>query len=385
MAALTPQKLKELQMFCETIKSQPQLLHMKELEFFKKFLEEFGATIPSPPSSKGSESHHGHGDEGHSHSHSHAHGHGDEGHSHSHAHAHDDEEEEEEEMEEEKDEDMEDIIEDAVEEPQPEDLELITHDTDVPLENGDESKEVSDEMFETANNKKMEGMEALREKKFQDSINAFTEAIKNNPHSGILYASRAQALLEDKKPNAAIRDTEIAIRIAPDSAKGYKIRGRARRVLGQYENALRDIQKGQQLDWDESTNKLEAELKPRVEIIHINKKRKEEVEKKRFEAQKKKAQKHNEKFRKSQQGGGVPEGFKMPSGGMPGGGMGGIPGMGPEFLSSIMNDPEVMALMQDPTTMAKLQEIMTDPSKASQYANDPAVQKLMSKFSGMKM
>lgn len=95
----------------------------------------------------------------------------------------------------------------------------------------------------------------------------FTKSIKINPRSGILYASRAEVLLEMKKPNAAIRDCDIAINMNPDSAKPHKIKGKALRSLGDYENALKEIQLGQKLDWDENTHKLEHEIKERVDKI----------------------------------------------------------------------------------------------------------------------
>jgi len=45
-----------------------------------------------------------------------------------------------------------------------------------------------------------------------------------------------------------------------------------------------------------------------------------------------------------------------------------------------LSDPELMGALQDPATMGKLQEIMTDPSKAAKYKDDPVISKLMKKF-----
>lgn len=294
MSGLDPQKVKELKNFINVVESNPQLLHAPELEFFKSFLQRFGARIPEKK-----------GGSGGSHSHSHAHGHGD--HSHSHAHSHDDDDlpdlEEDDvpddlpdlEEDEPKEEEKEEVIEDAKEDSQPEDTELIPEDNDAPLETGNPDAEVTDEMMDIANDVKIEAMNAFREKKYQESLDLYTKAIKNNPHSGILYASRAQVLLDMKKPISCIRDCDQAIKIAPDSAKGYKVRGKAKRLIGQYEAALKDIQTGQKLDWDESSNKLETELKPRIDIIIGNKKRKDEVEKKRAEAKKIKRTKRKRK------------------------------------------------------------------------------------------
>ena len=82
----------------------------------------------------------------------------------------------------------------------------------------------------------------------------FTNAILNNPNSALLYAKRARYVyslshlvisplsplmlpplspslpstyVKLKKPNAAIRDCTEAIKMNPDSAQGYKWRGKA--------------------------------------------------------------------------------------------------------------------------------------------------------------
>jgi suppressor of tumorigenicity protein 13 len=115
-------------------------------------------------------------------------------------------------------------------------------------------------MMDQANSLKMEAMQAQREGRlagtvpiyfisnaYAESVELLTKAIKSNPKSGILYGSRGQVLLEMKKPNAAIRDCDIAISKNPDSAKPYKVRAKAHRVLGHYEQALKDIQLGQKV------------------------------------------------------------------------------------------------------------------------------------------
>jgi len=371
MQSLTPQKLEELKVFVQLLKSNPQILHLKELKFFKDYLEQLGADIPEPSQTKDN------------HSHSHSHEHGDHGHSHSHGHQHEEEEEEVEDNDDlpplveedlpplvDEDEIKEPEIADAKDDPMPEDTELIPEESDPPLEIA-ESKEVTDEMFEIANNKKMEGMTAAREKRYAEAVSLFTEAIKNNP-SGILYANRAQALLDMKKPVASIRDCDMATKIAPDSAKAYKVRAKAKRAIGQYEQAMKDIQTGQKLDFDDSSHKFEAELKPRVDIIIGNRKRREEVERKRVDAKKEKARKHAPPQQSHQQPP-VDEDSEMP-GGMP-----------PNFMNNLMSDPELMAMLQDPDTMVKMQELMTNPGATAKYANDAKIQKILTKLQGMGM
>ena len=70
------------------------------------------------------------------------------------------------------------------------------------------------------------------------------------------FAKRAECYLKLKKPMAAIRDCDAALAINPDSAKGAKVRGMARRVLGEYEAAVADLGTGQKIDFDETTQVL---------------------------------------------------------------------------------------------------------------------------------
>jgi len=323
-------------------------LHSKELHFLKEYLESLGATIPKPEQ-KPKES-----------------------------------TIPQEQKEVPKPKEPEPV---PVEEEQEVDPEVIPPDNDPPLETPDESKEVTDEMRDEATNLKIEAMNASSEGKNEEALSLLTKAIRMNPHAGILYASRAQLLLVMKKPNAAIRDCNQAIKIAPDSAKGYKMRGRANRLLGNYEAALRDYQQGQKLDFDENTKKLESEIKPRAEAL-LSRKAKEErlqrekeaKEKDELRKQRQQAQKEAAERASREESDSMPDFGGMP--GMKGGMPGGMPfGMSPEVLQKIMSDPEMMQAMQDPTFMAKLQEIQRNPANISKYQNDPTVQRLIKKFS----
>jgi tetratricopeptide (TPR) repeat protein len=52
-----------------------------------------------------------------------------------------------------------------------------------------------------------------------------------------------------------------------DSAKAYKVRGRAYRFLGRYEEALKDLQMGCKLDYDDATYALSKFVAERVTKI----------------------------------------------------------------------------------------------------------------------
>lgn len=94
---------------------------------------------------------------------------------------------------------------------------------------GDESLTVSDEDMEKSNELKREAVELFGEGKLEECIAKYTEAIKLNPGSALVYAKRGQAYMRLKKPNATIRDCNRALQINPDSAVAYKFRGRAHR------------------------------------------------------------------------------------------------------------------------------------------------------------
>ena len=80
----------------------------------------------------------------------------------------------------------------------------------------------------------------------------------------LLYEHSAYIKL--KKPNAAIRDCDVAVEINPDSAQGYKWRGRAHQLLGHWEEAAKDLQTACKLDFDEDANMWLKEIKPKVSI-----------------------------------------------------------------------------------------------------------------------
>nr|GEV17292.1 hypothetical protein [Tanacetum cinerariifolium] len=98
---------------------------------------------------------------------------------------------------------------------------------------------------------KAKGMEAISDGKLEEAIEHLTEAILLNPTSAIMYATRATVYIKMKKPNAAIRDADAALKINPDSAKGYKSRGIARSLLGQWEEAAKDLHVASNIDFDE--------------------------------------------------------------------------------------------------------------------------------------
>ena len=100
-------------------------------------------------------------------------------------------------------------------------------DDDEPQDMGDSSKVMEEDAEESWMSKKDEAMTAFSEQNFEKAAEHFTEAIKINPQSALMFAKRANCYLKSKKPNACIRDCDRAIEINPDSATAHKYRGRA--------------------------------------------------------------------------------------------------------------------------------------------------------------
>ncbi|KAG8486696.1 hypothetical protein CXB51_020161 [Gossypium anomalum] len=380
-------KLNELKKFIQLCKSNPSILDDPSLSFFRDYLQSLGAKIPSSADTAADSK------------------------SKSYVVEESDEEladagvkiniEEEEEEDE--------IIESDIE------LEgdTVEPDNEPPQKMGDPSVEVTDDNRDASHSAKAKAMDAISEGKFEEAIENLTQAILLNPTSAIMYGTRASVYIKMKKPNAAIRDANAALEINPDSAKGYKSRGIARAMLGQWEDAAKDLHMASKLDYDEEIKNWLKKVEPNAHRIEEHRRkydrlhkeredRKIELERLRRRAQ---AQAEYEKAKKQEQStssrkpGGMPGGFPggMP-GGFPGGMPGGMPGCFPGGMpggmpgnvdfSKILNDPELMAAFSDPEVMAALQDVMKNPANLAKHQANPKVApviaKMMSKFAGPK-
>ncbi|XP_058538118.1 hsc70-interacting protein isoform X2 [Neofelis nebulosa] len=323
---MDPRKVSELRAFVKMCKQDPSVLHTEEMRFLREWVESMGGKIPPATHKTKSEDN----------------------------------------IKEEKTDSKKAEENIKTDEPSSEesDLEIdnegvIEPDTDAPQEMGDENVEITEEMMDQANDKKVAAIDALNDGELQKAIDLFTDAIKLNPRLAILYAKRASVFIKLQKPNAAIRDCDRAIEINPDSAQPYKWRGKAHRLLGHWEEAAHDLALACKLDYDEDASAVLKEVQPREE-----------------EARR----------QSGAQYGSFPGGFP---GGMPGnfpGGMpgmaGGMPGMaGMPGLNEILSDPEVLAAMQDPEVMVAFQDVAQNPANMSKYQSNPKVMNLISKLS----
>ncbi|XP_022612743.1 hsc70-interacting protein isoform X1 [Seriola dumerili] len=348
---MDPRKVAELKSFVQMCESNPGILHLPEMSFFRTWLLGMGATIPAPPKTEDScqggcpcgppptsapppapeppvlsES-----------------------------------EESEIEM------DKEGVIE---------------PDTDDPQDMGDfENVEVTEEMMDLANEKKMEAINALGEGDLQKAMGLFTEAIKLNPCVAILYAKRASVYIQMQKPNAAIRDCDRAISINPDSAQPYKWRGKAHRLLGHWEDAAKDLATACKLDYDEDASAMLKEVQPKANKImehrrKYERKREEKEIKEKQERVKKAREEHARAQRQDEEARQFGGGFFPGPAGFPGGAPAGMPGLG-----DLLKDPELLNAMKDPEVMAAFQDVAQNPANISKYQNNPKIMALVTKLS----
>lgn len=148
---------------------------------------------------------------------------------------------------------------DEVDEEDPEDEddsdpELLEEDTDMmPPAPVTAAAELTDEQLEAINHAKEEAVAALEEKDVDKALQKYSEAIQIGGGTALLLAKRAELLLQQRRPRAAIQDSAAAINMNPDCGMAYRIRGIAYRRLGQWEEANRDITQAQKVDFDENT------------------------------------------------------------------------------------------------------------------------------------
>ncbi|GMN46030.1 hypothetical protein TIFTF001_015222 [Ficus carica] len=241
-------KLSELRHFINQCKSNPSILHNPSLSFFKFYLQSLGARIPVDPEKDT---------------------------------VRDDMEDSKEHI----DTNRHDLPgeDDAIVESDVEldNTDVVEPDNDPPQKMGDPSVEVTEEKRDAAQEAKSKAIDAMSEGKLDEAINHITEAITLNPISAIFYATRASIFVKLKKPNAAIRDANAALEINPDSAKGYKIRGIAKAMLGHWEEAASDLHVASKLDYDEEIGSVLKKVEPNARKIEEHRRKYERLRKER--------------------------------------------------------------------------------------------------------
>lgn len=148
--------------------------------------------------------------------------------------------------------------EEAADEPDPEALEEETVALP-PLPDDLEEAEPPDEQAEELIRKaKQAAVHAMEVGDTAAALSHYTEALVCGGGSALLLAKRAEILLGQKRPCAAIRDCTAALEVHPDCGKAFRIRGMAHRRLGHWQQAHSDLAQGQTLDFDDAIPAVQA-------------------------------------------------------------------------------------------------------------------------------
>merc|ERR1719376_81301 len=144
-------------------------------------------------------------------------------------------------------------------------------------------KELSEEEMDSFDEKRSEAMQAYSEGEWEKSIGLFTEAIKINPNSAVMFAKRGMCYLKisPKATNACVKDCSRAIQLNPDNAAAYKWRGRAQRLLGNFAEVAKDLSTACKIDFDEQADEWLKEVQPNAKKLaeHQRKKDRKDAEK----------------------------------------------------------------------------------------------------------
>uniref|UniRef100_A0A7S2RCL6 STI1 domain-containing protein n=1 Tax=Rhizochromulina marina TaxID=1034831 RepID=A0A7S2RCL6_9STRA len=245
----------------------------------------------------------------------------------------------------------------------------------------------SGEDYEKAAEHKQKAADAKGSGDYARAVEEYTAALQAQT-SALTFANRGDCLLKLRRPVAAVADCNSALVINPDSAKALKIKGKALRYLGRWEEAHVALSKAMAIDFDPDMSVICKLVEAKAKAIAEKKttqRRKAEEERAAATAKKleerRKAMEEAKARAKAEAAQQPPQSSPF-EGGMPGGMPGGF-----DF-----GDPEIAAGLKNPKVQAAFAEMMSGgmssaPGKIMELMSDPEVgpvlQKLMSKMGGM--
>lgn len=113
------------------------------------------------------------------------------------------------------------------------------------------------------------------------ALERLNQAVMSGGAGALLFARRAEMLLQFKRPKAAILDCGTAIEVNPECGKAYRIRGIAHRRLGHWEAAQRDLIQGQKLDFDDAAKQVLVAVEDKIKQLQAKRKPAKSVGRKR--------------------------------------------------------------------------------------------------------
>mmetsp|Transcript_109744 Transcript_109744/g.342061 ORF Transcript_109744/g.342061 Transcript_109744/m.342061 type:complete len:279 (-) Transcript_109744:36-872(-) len=131
------------------------------------------------------------------------------------------------------------------------------------------AKELSDADMDKQGELKQQAQEALEDGDAAKAVAKLSEAMELGGVSAMMVAKRAELLLKQKRFRAAIEDATLALRLNPDSGKAYRVRGKARRFLGEYEGSSADLSQAQKIDYDDGVADVHQYVQKRWAKIQL--------------------------------------------------------------------------------------------------------------------
>jgi tetratricopeptide (TPR) repeat protein len=128
------------------------------------------------------------------------------------------------------------------------------------------SPDVGSVSEEEAMEAKAAAAEAAANGDHEAAVAAYSKALGAMP-SALTYAKRAEAHLRLGRPSAAVADCDKALELNPDSAKAYKVCGKALVKTGAFRMAFERLCTGNKIDEDEDSAALQKQLKAKVDKI----------------------------------------------------------------------------------------------------------------------
>ncbi|VVD04624.1 putative protein FAM10A4 [Leptidea sinapis] len=243
---------------------------------------------------------------------------------------------------------------------------------------GDLSKEVTDVDRDNSDEKRSAAMRAFSEQKYEDAITLYTEAIKLNPQSALLFAKRGQVFLKLNKLYACIKDCSHALELNCDSAAAYKFRGRAYRLLGKFEEASHDLCESLKIDYDDQTNEWLNEVKPNAEKLRqhrlsVQRKKEEKEHSEKLQSARKAQEARAQAAREQSQANDSTPKF---TGGFPAG-----MSINPQdFINLMAEHPDLINTIADPEVSRAFMDVSQNPENFVKYENNPKVMAVVDLF-----
>jgi tetratricopeptide (TPR) repeat protein len=113
------------------------------------------------------------------------------------------------------------------------------------------NKDVSD-LDKKADEYKQQGNEAFRKGQYKKSVELYTSALMVKDDNHILYTNRAQALIKLGRYFDASTDCRKAIKLKPDSVKGYIHLAKALKEQGEFQEAIDILERAEDIAQDQA-------------------------------------------------------------------------------------------------------------------------------------